>query len=116
MVKDTDKKVTAIYIRVSTDAQAEEGYSIDEQKLKLIAYCDAKHSKETSYKPYEFYIDGGYTGSNIDRPELKRLIDDVKAGRINKVLVYKLDRLSRSQKDTLQLIEDVFNKNKVGFM
>ena len=105
------KKITAIYIRVSTDAQREEGYSIDEQKEKLQALCISK-----GFKDYEFYVDGGFTGSNIDRPEMQRLIADVKAGRIENVVVYKLDRLSRSQKDTLYLIEDVFNPHGVDFI
>jgi len=104
-------KKTAIYIRVSTDAQFEEGYSIDAQKEMLSAYCVSKQ-----LPPAEYYIDGGYTGSNIDRPELQRLIADVKAGRVGCVLVYKLDRLSRSQKDTLYLIEDVFNPHNADFV
>ncbi|MDR1703364.1 MAG: recombinase family protein [Clostridiales bacterium] len=105
------KGKAAIYIRVSTEAQREEGYSIDAQKEMLAAHCVSKNIKD-----YEFYIDGGYTGSNIDRPELKRLIGDVKNGLVSTVLVYKLDRLSRSQKDTLYLIEDVFNPHGVDFI
>lgn len=56
-------KTAAIYIRVSTDSQAEEGYSIDAQKEQLSAYCVSK-----GIRNYEFYIDGGWSGSNIDRP------------------------------------------------
>ena len=104
-------KKAAIYIRVSTDAQREEGYSIDAQKEMLTAYCISK-----GIKNYEYYIDGGFSGSNIDRPELSRLISDIKAKKISCVLVYKLDRLSRSQKDTLYLIEDVFNPHGVDFI
>ncbi|MBQ8953448.1 MAG: recombinase family protein, partial [Clostridia bacterium] len=92
------------------DQQFEEGYSVDAQKDMLEGYCRSK-----GWKDYEFYIDGGFTGSNIDRPEMKRLIGDAKAGLISQVVVYKLDRLSRSQKDTLYLIEDVFNPAGVGF-
>ena len=105
------KLKAAIYIRVSTDAQREEGYSIDAQKEMLTAYCVSKGIKD-----YDYYIDGGFTGSNIERPELKRLIDDIKNRLVNCVLVYKLDRLSRSQKDTLYLIEDVFNPHGVDFI
>lgn len=101
----------ALYIRVSTDAQREEGYSIDAQKEMLSAYCVSRQISD-----YEFYIDGGFTGSNIDRPEMQRLIEDIKLGRISHVIVYKLDRLSRSQKDTLYLIEDVFNPHGVSFV
>ena len=98
------KKKAALYIRVSTDAQFEEGYSVDAQKEMLAAYCTSR-----GWKDYEFYIDGGFTGSNIERPAMQRLIAHVREGRISAVVVYKLDRLSRSQKDTLYLIEDVFN-------
>lgn len=101
----------AIYVRVSTASQAEEGYSIDEQKSKLEAYCEIK-----DWKIYDTYIDGGFSGANTQRPELERLISDAKRKKIDIVLVYKLDRLSRSQKDTLFLIEDVFAKNDVAFI
>lgn len=102
---------TAIYVRVSTQDQAEEGYSIEEQTDKLMKYCDIK-----DWHVHDVYVDPGFTGSNIDRPAMKRLIQDAANGRINTVLVYKLDRLSRSQKDTLYLIEDVFAKHGVDFV
>jgi site-specific DNA recombinase len=105
------KDRAAIYIRVSTDAQREEGYSIDAQKEMLEAFCISKQIKD-----FEFYIDGGFSGSNLERPEMQRLINDVKEHKVNFVIVYKLDRLSRSQKDTLFLIEDVFNPNNVNFV
>lgn len=108
---NTSQKKAAIYIRVSTDAQREEGYSIEAQKEMLTAYCISK-----GIKNYDYYIDGGFSGSNIDRPELTRLISDINAKKISCVLVYKLDRLSRSQKDTLYLIEDIFNPNNVDFI
>lgn len=104
-------KITAIYVRVSTDAQAEEGYSIDAQKEQLQAYCIAK-----GWKNHEFYVDGGWSGSNIERPEMNRLIDQIKKGVVERCLVYKLDRLSRSQKDVLYLIEDVFMPHSVDFI
>ncbi|MBP3854207.1 MAG: recombinase family protein [Ruminiclostridium sp.] len=102
---------TALYIRVSTDAQYEEGYSVDAQKQKLEQYCRLKDITE-----YEFYIDGGWSGSNIDRPEMKRMIEDIRNRRISAVIVYKLDRLSRSQKDTVFLLEDVFIPNGCSFI
>lgn len=104
-------KSAAIYIRVSTDAQFEEGYSVDAQKEQLTAYCISK-----GIKHYKFYIDGGWSGSNIDRPELQKLIKEIKEDKISHVIVYKLDRLSRSQKDTLYLIEDIFNPYGVNFV
>ena len=100
----------ALYMRVSTDAQFEEGYSIEQQTEMFEAYCKAKRIEE-----YECYIDPGFSGSNIERPAMQNLIRDIREGRITHVLVYKLDRLSRSQKDTLYLIEDVFNAHDVTF-
>lgn len=106
-----DKIVIAIYIRVSTQEQAKEGYSIDEQKERLEKYAEAH-----DWIIKNIYSDPGFSGSSLDRPSIQRLIEDVKAGQINKVVVYKLDRLSRSQKDTLYLIEDIFLANNVDFV
>ena len=101
----------ALYIRVSTEAQAEEGYSIQAQTERLEAYC-----KAMGWDNYRFYTDGGYSGSNLDRPEVTKLIADARGGQVATVVVFKLDRLSRSQKDTLYLIEDVFLPNGVDFI
>ncbi|MGG3798944.1 recombinase family protein [Metabacillus fastidiosus] len=98
----------AIYIRVSTQDQIE-NYSIEVQKERLEAYCKAKN-----WDIYNIYIDGGYSGATLDRPDLKRLLKDLK--NIDAIVVYKLDRLSRSQKDTLELIEEHFLKNDVDFV
>lgn len=100
-----------IYIRVSTQEQANEGYSIDAQTDRLTSYC-----KSRDWKIYNTYIDGGFSGSNTNRPALHQLMQDIQDKKLNCVLVYKLDRLSRSQKDTLYLIEDVFLKNKIDFV
>lgn len=106
----TTNKV-AIYVRVSTTSQAEEGYSIEEQKDKLSSYCNIK-----DWSVYKIYTDGGFSGSNTERPALEKLIKDAKKKLFDTVLVYKLDRLSRSQKDTLYLIEDVFIENDIAFL
>lgn len=98
------------YARVSTDNQLE-NYSIAQQEQRLTAYCQAKDWNLT-----EIYVDGGYSGGNMERPALKRLLEAVKAGGIDAVLVYKLDRLSRSQKDTLLLIEDGFLAHGTDFI
>lgn len=105
------KRYTALYIRVSTDAQYEEGYSVDAQKEKLEQFC-----KLRDIKNYEFFIDGGWSGSNIDRPEMKRMVAEITAGNVESVVVYKLDRLSRSQKDTIFLLEDIFIPNDCNFI
>lgn len=102
-------KRAALYIRVSTLEQAQEGYSIGEQKERLIAYCKAKN-----WIIADIYVDGGYTGSNLNRPGIQKLITET--DKFDLVLVYKLDRLSRSQKDTLYLIEEVFRVNNVDFI
>lgn len=88
-----------------------EGYSIDAQKEFLLSYAKSKEFTE-----YEYYVDGGYSGKDLNRPEIQRLIQDVKEHKIDTVIVFKLDRISRSQKDTLYLIEEVFNKYGVGFI
>lgn len=103
--------IAALYVRVSTDAQAETGYSIDEQQKRLIAYCTSQ-----GIDNYNLYIDGGWSGSNLERPEMQRLIQDVKSHKISHVICYKLDRISRSQRDMLFLIEDVLIPNQVAFV
>ena len=82
----------AIYVRVSTMEQAEEGYSLDEQVDKLKKYCEIK-----GWSIYKIYRDGGFSGANTDRPGLSEMINDAKLNSFDTVLVYKLDRLSRSQ-------------------
>ncbi len=104
-------KHAAMYARVSTEAQWEEGYSIEAQKQMLDAYCVSRGIEER-----RFYIDGGYSGANTDRPMLKTLIEEIKKGNVSEVIVYKLDRFSRSQKDTLYLIEDILIPNNVAFI
>ena len=101
----------ALYPRVSTQEQAREGFSIEEQIERLKNYC-----KAMGWESFKFYTDAGYSGGNMNRPALQEMIKDVEAGKIEKVVVYKLDRLSRSQKDTLNLIEDVFLANGVDFV
>lgn len=100
----------ACYVRVSTDSQLE-NYSIEEQTDRLRAFCRAK-----DITVVKFYTDGGYSGGNTDRPALQQMIADIGAGLIDVVIVYKLDRLSRSQKDTLMLIEDKFMASRVDFI
>ncbi len=100
----------ACYCRVSTESQIE-NYSIDEQQERLEAFCKAH-----GWTNPKMYIDPGFSGGSLNRPALNKLLDDVRAHRVNTIVVYKLDRLSRSQKDTLYLIEDVFSQNKVDFI
>lgn len=101
----------ALYPRVSTLEQARDGYSINEQIERMKKYCEA-HGWEVT----KIYTDAGYSGGDTERPGLQELIKDAENHRFDAVLVYKLDRLSRSQKDTLTLIEDVFLPNDVNFI
>jgi site-specific DNA recombinase len=103
-----------LYLRVSTDRQAEEGYSIDIQKERLTAYVKSMFGSQNVKT--ELFIDDGYSGGSLDRPAMQRLIEVVRSGAASHVIVYKLDRLSRSQKDTLYLIEDVFLPHNTAFV
>lgn len=105
------ENVADLYIRVSTTEQAEEGYSVEEQETKLRAYCQAM-----GFRIHRVCVDPGFSGATMDRPGLKELISDVRRGQCKKILVWKLDRLSRSQKDTLILLEDVFLANNCNFV
>lgn len=96
------KKRAGLYIRVSTEEQVD-NYSIPEQKRRLEAYCQSH-----DWAVAEEYIDGGFSGAKLDRPAMQKMITDSKAGNLDVVVSLKLDRLSRSQKDTLHLIEDIF--------
>ena len=101
---------TAIYCRVSTEEQATEGFSIHAQKDKLTKYANIN-----DWDIVDYYIDDGISGKNLtERPEVSRLIEDVKKGKIKNVLIYKLDRLTRSVKDLIYLIE-LFDKNNCTF-
>lgn len=92
---------TAVYLRVSTEDQAKEGFSIAAQKEKLTKYVEVN-----DWELYDYFIDDGISGKNIkDRPELTRLIECVKNKEVDNVLVYKLDRLTRSVKDLINMIE-----------
>lgn len=98
------------YMRVSTEKQAEEGNGLESQKRDIENYC-----KKNEYIITDYYIDDGYTGANMDRPELQRLISDCVARRIKCVVAFKLDRLSRSMVDGIYMIERVFQPNNILF-
>ena len=83
------KKMNVGYLRVSTENQTEK-YGLDLQKNKIIED--------------KWYIDGGYSGSTLDRPDIQRLLEDSKNGYIEKVYIYKLDRVSRDTIDTLVIL------------
>lgn len=101
-------KRACVYTRVSTDAQAEKEVSLQEQERMAKAAITSKGWEYT-----ETFEDGGYTGRNMDRPALTRMIEEIQAGNIDAVVVFKLDRLSRKQKDALTIIEDILLANDV---
>lgn len=105
-----NKTITGIYIRVSTEDQAKDGFSIHAQREKLAKYAEAN-----DWDIFDYYVDDGISGKDLDgRPEVTRLINDVKEGKINNVLIYKLDRLTRSVRDLIYLIE-LFEKYSCTF-
>jgi len=101
---------TGIYVRVSTEEQAQEGYSIRAQEQKLKDYARIK-----DWSIYNIYVDEGISGKNlIDRPAIQKLIVDVNQGIVKNVLVFKIDRLTRNTADLIYLV-DLFNKNECVF-
>ena len=91
---DDKKYVVGLYPRVSTEDQFRHGHSLDEQKERMLKLCDYKN-----YEVYKVYEDAGISAKNMNRPAFQEMIQDVKDGKINKIIVYKLDRLTRSIKD-----------------
>ncbi|MDF2791924.1 MAG: site-specific recombinase for integration and excision [Neobacillus sp.] len=99
----------ALYIRVSTTEQAEEGYSISAQKQRLSAYAQSQ-----DWDIIGLYADEGISAKDMNRPDLQRMIQDIKDGHIDVVLVYKLDRLTRSVLDLYEILQ-IFDKYDCKF-
>ena len=97
-----EKKILAgLYMRVSTEDQAREGFSLPEQKERLEAYC-----KFNGYKIIEYYTDAGISAKTGNfRPEYDRMLEDCKEGKINMIIALKLDRITRSSKDWESLMD-----------
>lgn len=104
-------RTVALYCRVSTDEQAREGVSLDEQQERLKAYCRAMGWSEQ----LQVFVDDGFSAKNLERPELKRLLHAVKSGSVTRIMVTKLDRMSRRLLDLLNLI-DLFQHYEVSFV
>ncbi len=105
----------AIYTRKSTEEGLDQEFnSLQAQRESAEAYVTSQ--KEAGWKLVpNRYDDGGFSGGNLDRPALRRLLDDVEARRVDCVLVYKVDRLSRSLLDFARLI-DRFDQRSVTFV
>ena len=105
----------AIYTRKSTDDGLEQEFnSLDAQRESAEAFI-----KSQAHEGWECladrYDDGGFTGGNMERPALRRLLADIQAGNVDCVLVYKVDRLSRSLLDFARMME-TFDKHHVSFV
>ena len=95
-----EKKIAGIYIRVSTEDQAREGFSLGEQEEKLRQLCKYK-----DFEIYKIYKDAGISAKNMkDRPAFQQMLEDMKAGKLNYIVAYKLDRVTRSVRDLEVLI------------
>lgn len=101
-----ENKVAGIYIRVSTEDQAREGFSLGEQKEKLQDLC-----KYRGYKVFRIYEDAGISAKDTNRPEFQEMLEDMRSGNINVIVAYKLDRITRSTKDLENLIIEIQKYN-----
>lgn len=110
-----DNFYCAIYTRKSTSEGLEQEFStLDSQREAAINYIASQKSQGWVPLPQQ-YDDGGYTGANLERPALQKLIEDIKSGSINCVVVYKVDRLSRSLTDFAKMLE-FFEQHNVTFV
>ncbi|MFN3298527.1 recombinase family protein [Caldimonas sp.] len=111
----TPSRRCAVYTRKSTDEGLDQEYnSLEAQRDAGLAFI-ASQRHEGWIAVDDGYDDGGYSGGNLDRPALRRLLADIEAGRIDIVVVYKIDRLTRSLSDFAKLVE-VFDRNGVSFV
>jgi site-specific DNA recombinase len=100
---------TAIYIRVSTEEQAKEGFSIRAQKERLANFVSSQ-----DWDVHDYYLEEGVSAKDMVRPELSRMIKDIEQGHVEVVLVYRLDRLTRSVRDLYNML-DLFEKHGCKF-
>ena len=97
-----ERKIAGIYIRVSTEDQAREGFSLGEQESRLKQYCGFKE-----YEIYKVYQDAGISAKNDKRPAYQEMMNDIKDKKINVIVAFKLDRLTRSVFDIEKLMKFV---------
>lgn len=97
---DNERKTAGVYIRVSTEDQAREGFSLGEQEEKLLQLCNFK-----DLEVYKVYKDAGISAKDMEhRPQFQAMLQDMKEGKINYIVAYKLDRITRSIRDLEELI------------
>ncbi|MBX6323374.1 MAG: recombinase family protein, partial [Rhodospirillaceae bacterium] len=115
MTRPARKLRCAVYTRKSTEEGLEQAFnSLDAQREACEAYIVSQKAEGWVLVP-DRYDDGGYSGGTLERPALKRLLADIEAGRVDVVVVYKIDRLSRSLMDFARLVE-VFDRHSVTFV
>ena len=104
---DNESCIAGVYIRVSTEDQAREGFSLGEQKEKLLQLCSYK-----GYKVFKVYEDAGISAKDMEhRPAFQEMLADMKKGKINYIVAYKLDRVTRSVRDLEELISQLEKHN-----
>lgn len=106
--KQIESKNVAVYLRVSSRDQAIHGYGLDAQEKKCMQYVALE-----DYDPDQIriYKDDGYSAKSLERPMMQKLLQDVRKGRIKKIIVYKLDRVARSVIDTYNLIQELIDND-----
>lgn len=110
VTKTVEDRRTVAYVRVSTDDQAREGVSLDAQEARIAAYCAAM-----GWPVSEVIRDAGASAKSLQRPGMTRLLADVRAGSIGRVVALKLDRLTRSTRDLSDLL-DLFAKTDAALV
>lgn len=100
-----ERKSVGAYIRVSTERQVE-GYSIEGQITQIEQFCNF-----SGYNLIDVYADRGISGKSMNRPELQRMLQDAKNGKLNCVIVYKINRLARNTSDLLSIVEELHRQN-----
>ena len=107
-MEEEKKKICGLYLRVCTDDQVREGFSLPEQRNLLEDFCDYKE-----YEIKDYYEDAGISAKTGNkRPEFDRLMDDLKQGRINTIIALKLDRISRSIYDCENIMKTLEKYNE----
>lgn len=95
---------TALYIRVSTQLQADEGFSLEAQRERLQAYCTAQGWHVC---PGHIYVDAGVSGKTLDREQFQTMLEAAKAGQVQRIVAMKLDRVARNVREFLQTVDQL---------
>lgn len=109
-IDDSMTDITAMYLRVSTDMQAQEGYGLDFQYAAIKKYCQA-----FDIPNIVVFVDDGYTGMNEDRPAFQKMNALMKQGRVKFVITYSLDRIGRTQMIILKFLKERCEQYKCDF-